>query len=68
MTTYKIEKRYTRDHRAPLSEDDLDMECGWQCIPLPPEYDAGWKIFDTSKDYKTGWIRKVPVTNGKGTH
>jgi hypothetical protein len=51
------EVRYTRDFRVPIADDDPEMDCGWQSIPVPPTIDDGWKIFDSSKDYKTGWRR-----------
>jgi hypothetical protein len=49
---------YTRDERVPLSDDDLEMENGWRCIPIPPTDDGGWFIIDNSKDYKIGWCRR----------
>jgi hypothetical protein len=52
-----IEHRYTRDARVPLAEDDLDMDCGWRSIPIPPTDDESWVIFDTSHDRRTGWRR-----------
>jgi hypothetical protein len=52
-----IERRYTRDACVPISDDDPEMLCGWQSIPVPPTFDDGWVIFDQSKDYKTGWRR-----------
>jgi hypothetical protein len=59
MTASRLieERCYTRDARVPISADDPEMDCGWQCIPIPPTIDDGWEIFDTSKDYKTGWRR-----------
>ena len=27
---------YTRDAKIPLSDDDRDMEAGWDCIPIRP--------------------------------
>jgi hypothetical protein len=54
---YVIEHAYTRDARVPISADDLDMECGWRCIPIPPTDDPAWEIFDNSPDRKTGWRR-----------
>ena len=52
-----LERRVTRDVRVPLSEDDLEMENGWRCIPIPPTDDDDWFILDDSKDYKTVWGR-----------
>jgi hypothetical protein len=58
-----IEQRYTRDARVPLHADDLDMDEGWRCIPVPPTEDPSWEIFDTSKDRSTGW-RRVHIVSG----
>jgi hypothetical protein len=44
---------YTRDAKVPLSNDDREMDDGWQC--MPPAADGGWVIVDASKDNKTGW-------------
>jgi hypothetical protein len=52
-----IEHAYTRDAVVPLSADDLDMDCGWRCIPVPPTDDERWFPFDTSRDRRTGWRR-----------
>jgi len=61
MNRPTFERIYTRDKMVPLPEypDDVDLNCGWQCIPVPPPNDGQgtWEIFDTSKDYKTGWAR-----------
>jgi hypothetical protein len=46
-----IERRYTRDHQAPLWEGSLEEGTGWRCIPVPPgPPEDGWEVFDTSKD------------------
>ena len=50
---------------VPLSEDDPEMDQGWQAIQIPPERDAGWEVFDTSKDYKTGWLRVRVVDDAR---
>jgi hypothetical protein len=51
---------YTRDAVVPMSADDLEMENGCTCVPIPPDDSGDWIIWDSiSKDYKTGWIRKL---------
>jgi hypothetical protein len=64
MMNLVIEHCYTRDARIPLSDNDPNFDCGWQCIPVPPTIDEGWIIFDRSKDRRTGWrrIRIVEIT------
>jgi hypothetical protein len=57
----RTERRYTRDLQVPLAEDDLEMENGWRCVPIPPALDEEWEVFDESKDYKTGWQREACV-------
>jgi len=52
-----LERRTTRDVKVPLSADDLDMENGWRCIPIPPTNEPGWFILDNSSDRKTKWGR-----------
>jgi hypothetical protein len=52
-----LERAKTRDARVPLSADDLEMEDGWRCIPIPPTDDPDWFIIDNSHDYKTKWAR-----------
>jgi hypothetical protein len=52
-----LERRITRDAKVPISADDLEMENGWRCIPIPPTDDGRWFILDDSRDYKTEWGR-----------
>src|SRR5262249_2104355 len=56
------EQRTTRNAQIPLTADDPEMINGWQCIPLPPEWDPdrdlGWKMDPTyDSDRKTQWRR-----------
>jgi hypothetical protein len=59
MPHYAVQKRWTRDARIPLIADDWEFLHGWECVPLPPERDAGWEICDSSRDRKTQWARVV---------
>jgi hypothetical protein len=52
---------YTRDIRVPLSADDLGMENGWRCIPIPPTADDDWVVVDNRSDRKTGWARRSQI-------
>ena len=52
-----LERRITRDAKVPLSEDDLEMENGWHCIPVPPTADPAWFVVDDSRNHKTVWGR-----------
>jgi hypothetical protein len=62
MIQFKItvERRLTRDARVPLTDDDPEMENGWQCIEVPPNGELGWLIDKSyDSDRKTGWYRYV---------
>jgi hypothetical protein len=51
-----LERRIVRDIKVPLAEDDLEMENGWHCHPIPPDLDDDWFIVDAhSKDNATIW-------------
>jgi len=53
-----VERVYTADAIIPRSADDLKMENGFRCIPIPPTADVDdWVVFDSSKKRKTGWQR-----------
>jgi len=52
-----LERRITRDAVVPRSADDLEMEHGWRCIPIPPTTDPSWFILDNSSDRNTKWGR-----------
>jgi hypothetical protein len=52
-----LERRRTLDAKIPRSADDLEMECGWRMIPIPPTSDPDWFILDSSHDRKTTWGR-----------
>jgi hypothetical protein len=54
-----LQRRITRDAKVPLSADDLAMENGWRCIPMPPTTDGDWFIIDDNRDYKTEWARWI---------
>jgi hypothetical protein len=54
---FQLELATTRDYRVPLSDDDREMEYGWQCIPVPPSDDPDWIIIDDSNDRKSVWVR-----------
>jgi hypothetical protein len=52
-----LEKRRTRDFKAPLSDDDREMEHSWACVPVRPTADPAWFVVDSSHDRRTTWAR-----------
>jgi hypothetical protein len=50
-------ERWTRDAIVPIAED-VPLDEGWRCIPVPPSIWSEWIPVDTTKDRKTGWAKR----------
>ena len=61
-----LERVKTRDDRAPLDDDDPEMESGWRCIPVPPSDDLRWFVVDSSNDRATTWGRWIDYGEVEG--